>query len=107
MLEDGASEARERERLALDRSIALMEQAMAPGAGPQDVATAIVFANRLWAVLIEDLATPTNGLPKSLRAQIVSIGIWIMREVEGIRSGEKSSFSDAIEVSKAIRDGLL
>lgn len=105
--QDDQTEAREHERLAIDHSIALMEQAEKKGQAPADVANAILFASRLWTVLIEDLASPSNGLPNEIRAQIISIGIWILREIEGIRSGEKQSFEDVILVSKAIREGLL
>lgn len=107
MLQDDPREARDRERLAIDRSIALMELASANIESSTDVAKAITFTNKLWAVLIEDLANPGNGLPKSLRAQIVSIGIWILKEIEAIRTGERQSFDDVIQVSKAIREGLL
>lgn len=107
LLQDDSREARERERLAIDRSIALMEIAAAEFASSADMAKAVVFTNKLWAVLIEDLANPANGLPKELRAQIVSIGIWILREIEAIRTGERKSFEDVIQVSKAIREGLL
>lgn len=107
ILEDDENLARERERMAFDRSIALMELADREGASSIDTAKAIMFTNTLWAILIEDLAAATNGLPKALRAQIISIGLWSMREIEAIRAGEKKSFADVIQVSKAIRDGLL
>ncbi|MGD9804078.1 MAG: flagellar biosynthesis regulator FlaF [Hyphomicrobiaceae bacterium] len=105
--QEDQSEAREHERLAIDHSIALMELADRENVEPTEIANAILFASRLWTVLIEDLASPSNGLPKEMKAQIISIGIWILREIEGIRSGEKCSFSDAIKVSRAIREGLL
>ncbi|MGD9713711.1 MAG: flagellar biosynthesis regulator FlaF [Thermomicrobiales bacterium] len=107
MLEDDQKQARERERIALDRSIELMDLASQDSASPADVASAIVFTNKLWAVLIEDLAAPENGLPAELRAQLVSIGIWVMREMENIRNSEQKDFADVIQVSRAIRDGLL
>lgn len=104
---DDQKEARERERMALDQSIELMLLADGEGAVSTDVAKALVFTNKLWALLVHDLADPGNGLPKELRAQIVSIGIWIIRELESIRSGRSKSFADVITVSRAIRDGLL
>jgi flagellar protein FlaF len=107
LLEDDQKDARERERIAFDRSISLMELAASEGATPTDAANAIVFTNKLWAVLIEDLAAPDNGLPRELRAQIVSIGIWILRELEGIRTEPSRGFDDVVQVSRAIRDGLL
>lgn len=105
--QDDQTEARENERLAIDHSIALMERAEREEQTAADVANAILFVSRLWTVLIEDLASPSNGLPNEIRAQIISIGIWLLREIERIRSGEIKSFGDAIMVSKAIRGGLL
>ena len=61
---------------------------------------------RLWGYLIEDLAKPDNDLPKNLRAELISIGLWIMREAEQIRLEASSNFKGLIEVSTAIRDGL-
>ena len=107
ILEDDQKVARERERMALDRSIELMEQATVEASNPAIVATAITFTSKLWTLLVEDLAAPANGLPKELKAQIVSIAIWILRELERLRSGASKGFDDLIEVSKAIRDGLL
>jgi flagellar protein FlaF len=106
LLEDDQQVARERERVALDQSILLLEQAAAPGAALAAAAEAIAFTSKLWAVLVEDLASPENGLPKQLKAQLVSIGIWILRELEAARTDESKRLSDVIVVSKAIRDGL-
>ncbi len=106
LLEDDQQMARERERAALDQSILLLEQAATPGAPLASAAEAIAFTSKLWSLLIEDLASSSNGLPKQLRAQIVSIGIWILRELEAARTDEAKGLSDVIVVSKAIRDGL-
>jgi len=106
LLEDDQQVARERERVALDQSILLLEQAAAPGAALAAAAEAIAFTGKLWTVLVEDLASPENSLPKQLKAQLVSIGIWILRELEAARTDGSKGLSDVIVVSKAIRDGL-
>jgi flagellar protein FlaF len=106
LLEDDQQVARERERVALEQSILLLEQASTPGAPLASTAEAIAFTSKLWTLLVEDLASPENGLPKELRAQLVSIGIWILRELEGARTDEAKGLADVIVVSKAIRDGL-
>lgn len=106
LLEDDQQVTRERERMALDQSIMLLERARAAGANAVHAAEAIAFASKLWTVLVEDLANPDNGLPKQLRAQIVSIGIWILRDLEQARTSAVHDFSDVVAVSKAIRDGL-
>ena len=105
-LEDDPAEARLREGAALDHSIALMEEAEAAGHSSAAATKAIFFTSKLWKVLIEDLADPCNMLPQALRAQIISIGVWILKELERLRTGEARSFVDVIVVSKAIRDGL-
>jgi flagellar protein FlaF len=107
ILDDDQGEARGREREALERSISLMEIAAEDLASPADKAAAIMFTSKLWAVLLEDLAVSDNCLPKELRAQIISIGIWIMRELERLRDEPGNDFDDVVTVSKAIRDGLL
>lgn len=107
ILEDDAREARDRERLALAQSIELMELAGAQGASATDKVKAITFSTKLWTVLVEDLADSGNGLPKELKASLISIGIWVLRELQSIRLEPDKPFDDAIAVSKAIRDGLL
>jgi flagellar biosynthesis activator protein FlaF len=52
------------------------------------------------------LAKPENDLPQTLRAELISIGLWIMREAEQIRLETSTNFKGLIEVSTAIRDGL-
>jgi flagellar biosynthesis activator protein FlaF len=106
LLEDDQQLAREREGMALDQSILLLEQAGAVDASSVHAAEAIAFTSKLWTVLVEDLANPENGLPKQLRAQIVSIGIWILRDLEQARTNATHDFSDVVAVSKAIRGGL-
>jgi flagellar protein FlaF len=104
--EDDQAEARDRERIALDHSIALLEKAQTCEPGSAEVAQAIFFTTKLWTLLLEDLANPENGLPKELRAQLISIGIWILRELESVRTGKSANLSDLLEVSNAIRAGI-
>lgn len=106
LLDDDQQTAREHERMALDLSISMLEQADAIGVSSVQAFEAIAFTNKLWTTLIEDLADSGNGLPKELRAQLVSIGIWILRDLETSRTEPAKGFADVIAVSKAIRDGL-
>lgn len=107
ILEDDQSEARDRERIALTRSIEMLKAAEEPDATPSEIADAVFFTSKLWTALIEDLADSGNMLPKKLRAQIISIGIWILRELENIRNRQSRDFADVRAVSESIRDGLL
>lgn len=104
--QDTAVDARERERQALDHSIALLERAERNGARSRDAIEAIYITRSLWAILIEDLGSQENGLPEELRAELISIGLWIMAEAEAIRVGKSTNFKGVIEISRLIRDGL-
>ena len=106
VLDDSSKEARERERQALERSIELLQSAEKAGVSSREAIEAVLFVQRLWGILIEDLARPENALPKPLRADLISIGLWVMRESEQIRLGKSENFKAIIEVSAAIRDGL-
>lgn len=104
-LSNSAGEARARERDAISRSIEYMEAGEAAGPQSREAIVALNFLRQLWTVLLEDLADARNALPPLLRAQIISIGLWIMREGEHIRM-ESTSFRPIIDISKLIREGL-
>ena len=106
ILDDSPLLARERERQAVDRSIELLIEAEKAGVHSREAVDAVTLVQRLWAALMEDLAHPSNALPQALRAQLISIGVWMMREAEEIRQGRSSNFKGLIEVSTSIRDGL-
>ena len=106
MAEDTTEVIRQNERLAFNRSIALLKLAKAKGRGSQEFVEAMLFADRLWTLLLEDLADTGNGLPDSLKASIISIGIWVLRRVEDIRQSKSDDFDAIIEVSESISKGL-
>ncbi|WP_072395317.1 flagellar biosynthesis regulator FlaF [Hyphomicrobium sp. CS1GBMeth3] len=106
VLDESPKEARENERTALDRSISLLQEAERKGTQSREAIEAIFFVRRLWGIFIEDLAKPENGLPQKLRADLVSVGLWVMRETEEIRQGRSSNFSALIDVSRTISEGL-
>jgi len=106
VLDESPKEAREQERSALERSIALLQEAERKGAQSREAIEAIFFVRRLWGIFIEDLAKSENGLPQKLRADLVSVGLWVMRETEEIRLGRSSNFAALIDVSRTISEGL-
>jgi flagellar protein FlaF len=107
VLEETPQTARARERQAIERSIELLHAADKAGVQSRETVDALMFVRKLWSVLLEDLTKPENDLPEQLRADLISIGLWIMREVEQIRLEKSANFKGIIEVSETIRDGLL
>ncbi len=103
---DSVADAKDRERQLLSRSIDLLFAARAAGAGSMEAIEAIHFLNRVWSSLIEDLGSPENALPRELRANLISIGLWLLREAEDLRQGRSDNFDGLIEVSQIIRDGI-
>lgn len=106
VLGEQLDEARQREQRAFEYSIELMKKAEAAGLSSVEAVEAITFGARLWSVLLEDLASPDNDLPEQLKSQIISIGIWMLKEFEKLRRRESESFSGLIVVSESFCEGL-
>lgn len=107
VLDDNPKEMRERERLALQRSIELLQAAAAAGPLSREAVEAHQFSMKLWAIMIEDLGMAENQLPPKLRADLVSIGLWVLKELEEIRSERSTNYKGIIEVTQTIAEGLV
>ena len=67
---------------------------------------AAVHRNReLWLALTCDVANEDNALPESLRASIISLGIFVFRESSRVIR-EFGSFDDLIEINRIVMRGL-
>jgi len=106
ILDDTPSQARARERAAFERAIELLVEAEAKGRRSPEALEALLYLRRLWSVLIEDLINPENDLPQTLRADLISIGLWVMRETDLIRLEQSENFAGLIEVTRSISEGL-
>lgn len=106
VLDDNPKEMRARERQALERSIELLRAAEAAGPNSREAIEANQFSAKLWTILIEDLGMAENQLPKQLRADLVSIGLWVMRELEEIRMERSRNYKGIIDVTQSIAQGL-
>lgn len=104
--DDSVADARDRERTLIQRSIDLLGTANDQGRGSFAASEAILFVVRLWSSFLEDLADDNNELPEELRANLISIGIWILKEAEAIRQEQSENFDGLIEISEIIRDGI-
>lgn len=103
---DSIADAKDRERQLLDRSIDLLVAAREKGVDSLQTVEAIHYLNRIWTAFIEDLGKPDNELPRELRANLISIGLWLLREADAVRRGESDNFGGLIDISQIIRDGI-
>ncbi|NKN34811.1 flagellar biosynthesis regulator FlaF [Agrobacterium sp. a22-2] len=106
IMEDGVADAKDRERQALSRSIDLLTAARDHGGYSREAIEALFYTRRVWIRFIEDLKQPENQLGSELRANLISIAIWILKECERIRKRQSSNYQGIIDVTTIIRDGL-
>ncbi|MBB5043788.1 flagellar biosynthesis regulator FlaF [Shinella fusca] len=105
IMEEGVAVSKDRERQVLERSIALLKAAMESDGGKATV-EAVYFTRRVWIRFIEDLGDPENELEDELRANLISIAIWILKEIEKIRKRESTNFQGIIDITTIIKDGI-
>jgi flagellar protein FlaF len=106
VIEDSHKAMRARERAAMDRVIAMLRAARDKGPQSRELFEALFYLRRLWTIFLDDLRDPNNELPDQLRAGIISIGIWMNKEIDRVRSGLATDLTPMIEINELIRDGL-
>ncbi len=106
VFDDDQTEARRVEARALDRVVAMLMAADAVPHPSREGVDALYHTRELWTVFIAELAALENALPNALRANLISIGIWIMKEADAIRLGTSRNYAGIADVCAIIRDGL-
>jgi len=71
-------------------------------AGPIQRVRALADNRRLWQTVSDLLRDPANGLPRELRAGLVSIGVTVQREMDA----ERPDIEFLIAVNENIAAGL-
>jgi len=107
VVEDSGYEARARERQALSLGIERLERLQNEQRfSIEDQVQSLLYVRRLWTIFIEDLAHPENGLPEQLRADIISIGLWVVKETDRLREERSNDVMQLVEINRLIRDAL-
>ena len=106
VLSDDAQLARDEERQAFDIVLSRLNTARQKGPSSGEAVEALHLLDRFWKVLGEDITHPDNGLPQPLKLSLLHIGVWNLREIEGLRLGRVHSFDALIDINAMIRDGL-
>ena len=73
-----------------------------------DVATridALDWNRRLWSTLANDCSSPGNALGQSMRAQIISLSLFVNRHSSAVMRGDEG-FEDLIDLNRMIMQGL-
>jgi flagellar protein FlaF len=80
----------------------------ASGVDASDLKTridALDWNRRLWSTLATDCSDPDNALAKPLRAQIISISLFVSRHSSAIMRGEED-FGPLIDINRMVMQGL-
>src|SRR4051812_30950005 len=59
----------------------------------------------MWAAFATDCSATGNGLPAELRAQIISLGLWVERLTSQVVSG-REPIGELISLNRTIMEGL-
>jgi flagellar protein FlaF len=82
---------------------------MTVSAGPADDFAARIdvldWNRRVWMTLAADCAQSTNPLDPALRAQIISLSLWVGRHSSAVMRGEET-VEALIEVNRIMMQGL-
>jgi flagellar protein FlaF len=96
---------REIEYRVFEQITAALEDAEHPDAHFTTRIAAMHRNRELWLTLTCDLANENNELPNSLRASLISLGLWVVRETQRLKRNS-GSLADLIEVNRSIMRGL-
>ncbi|MDT8757095.1 flagellar biosynthesis regulator FlaF [Sphingomonas psychrotolerans] len=59
----------------------------------------------MWSAFATDCGATGNGLPKELRAQIISLGLWVERFTSDVVAG-REPIGELIALNRTIMEGL-
>ncbi len=106
VLEDDQNAARRAEFMALDKAVTMLMRADEDKDAPFTGIGALHYTRELWTTFANELVSPDNALPERLRANLISIAIWILKEADAIRLGRSTNFAGIADICGIVRDGL-
>jgi flagellar protein FlaF len=84
---------------------ALMEAAAIDPSNFKARIEALDWNRRVWSALAADCATPENDLPLEVRAQIISLSIWVSRHTSAVMQRQED-IEPLIDINRIIMQGL-
>jgi len=101
-----AESPRETEWRAFSVATAALLRAEEAGLSAAGIVGEALYQNRrLWSTLALDCAQDGNALPAPVRAQIISLALWVDKHSTKVAKGE-AAIGDLIAVNRSIMEGL-
>ncbi|MEZ5879252.1 MAG: flagellar biosynthesis regulator FlaF [Nitratireductor sp.] len=105
-LEDDQQDARSREQEIFSEAIRLIDEARSKPGDPASRAMAIHHNIRMWSFFMEDLAMPENQCSKEFKAGFISVGIFVLKHLQSMRSQPDKGFGTVREINETMLKGL-
>lgn len=100
-----AEDPRTREYRLFIQVTAALEEAVSDDDDAAALGHALHDNRRLWNALLADLSEDGNSLPDDLKAQLISLGIWVNRHSSAVLKGD-AKVQALIDVNRMIIQGL-
>lgn len=84
---------------------ALLQAAEAPPEDLRGRIEALDWNRRLWSALATDCADPQNALPEAVRAQIISLSLWVGRHTSAVVRRQEE-IDPLIDINRIMMQGL-
>ncbi|AKK20379.1 flagellar biosynthesis regulator FlaF [Candidatus Liberibacter africanus] len=105
-MQESSIECKKRERWVLDKAISLLSTANQSAPDSKEVVEALFYTTRVWVVFIQDLISENNQLSEETKINLISVGLWILKECERIRRNQSNNYQEIIDIITIVRDGL-
>ncbi len=97
---------REIEKYVISRAISDLQKGLEVGPDSVETVKACALIQNIWSIFLAEAINDDNHLPNDLRANLISIGVWIQRELKDLSEGKSMNFKGLIEINQIIADGL-
>lgn len=98
------------ERLAEHRALAMVTARLVKARDDQFTGVPLIEAlhanRRLWDIFATDCASVGNKLPEKLRAQVISVALFVSRHSSDV-ARKRGDINDLIEINRNIMGGLV
>ncbi len=84
---------------------ALMQASEVEEADVQARMDALDWNRRVWSALAADCSAPSNTLPVEVRAQIISLSLWVSKHTSAVMRREEE-IEPLIDINRIIMQGL-
>ena len=98
---------RQIEKYALLRAIFNLQTGLEVGPNSIETVKACAQIQNIWSIFLAELICNEQHLSPELRQNLISIGIWIQRELSEIAAGRSENYTGLIEINQIIAEGLV